>query len=143
MGIDELYQGIVLDHYRNPRNSADLSYISDETVHENPTCGDSVKIDVVVDNGKIEKLAFEGRGCAISVASASMMTELLSGRSVDEARKIITDFKMIMRGEADRSELDKWGDLAALSGVIDFPLRVNCAILAWRAVEAELEAALK
>jgi len=139
LAIDDLYHNIVLDHYRNPRNSADLSHIAEEEVHENPTCGDSVKIDVAMHNGKIEKLVFDGRGCAISVASASMMTELLSGRSVDEARKIITDFMAIMRGNAERSALDEWGDLAALSGVIDFPLRVNCAILAWRALEAALK----
>jgi nitrogen fixation NifU-like protein len=139
MAFDDLYQEIILDHYRNPRNAADLSHISEENVHENPSCGDSVKIHASVKNGKIEKLEFEGKGCAISMASASMMSELLTGKSVEEARQVIADFQAVMRGESERSTLDSWGELAALSGVIDFPLRVKCATLSWHALEVSLE----
>lgn len=139
MAFDDLYQEIILDHYRNPRNSADLSFIPDENVHENPSCGDSVKIHASVKDGKIEKLEFDGKGCAISVASASMMTELLTGKTVEEARRLIADFQAVMRGESERSILDSWGELAALSGVIDFPLRVKCATLSWHALDVSLE----
>ena len=138
MAFDDLYQEIILDHYRNPRNSADLSFISDENVHENPSCGDSVKIHAVVKDGKVEKLEFDGKGCAISVASASMMTDLLAGKTVDEAKRVIARFEAIMRGEGEVSELEEWGELAALSGVIDFPLRVKCATLSWHALDVTL-----
>ena len=140
MAFDDLYQEIILDHYRNPRNSADLSSIPDENVHENPSCGDSVKIRVQIDaERKINKVEFEGSGCAISVASASMMTEVLMGNSVDEALRIIGEFQHIMRGEESTDRLRDWGDLEALEGVISFPLRVKCATLAWHAVEVTLE----
>ncbi len=138
MAFDDLYQEIILDHYRNPRNAADLSFVPEENVHENPSCGDSVKIHAVVEDGIIKKLEFEGKGCAISVASASMMTELLTGKTVDEAMRMLEEFQAVMRGEADRSKLDEWGELAALGGVIDFPLRVKCATLSWHALEVTL-----
>jgi nitrogen fixation NifU-like protein len=138
VAFDDLYQEIVLDHYRNPRNAADLSFISEENVHENPSCGDSVKIHATVKDGKVEKVEFDGKGCAISVASASMMTEMLTGKPVDEVRNIIEKFQAIMRGEGDRVELEEWGELAALAGVIDFPLRVKCATLSWHALEVTL-----
>jgi nitrogen fixation protein NifU and related proteins len=138
MAFDDLYQEIILDHYRNPRNSADLVHISDENVHENPSCGDSVKIHAVVKEGVVEKLEFDGKGCAISMASASMMTDLLAGKTVDEAKQVIARFQKIMRGEGEPTELEAWGDLAALAGVIDFPLRVKCATLSWHALDVTL-----
>ena len=139
MAFDDLYQEIILDHYRKPRNTADLSDVSQENVHENPSCGDSLKLRALVDNSTISKVEFEGRGCAISVASASMMTELLTGRSVDEAKLIIDQFKRVMRGEEDTQKLQEWGELAALEGVISFPLRIKCATLAWHALEVTLK----
>lgn len=138
MAFDDLYQEIILDHYRNPRNTADLSHISEENVHENPSCGDSVKLHAIVKDGRIEKTEFQGRGCAISVASASMMTELLTGRTVDDAREIIRQFQAIMRGEDDVAVLQEWGELAALEGVVSFPLRIKCATLSWHALEVTL-----
>ena len=99
MAFDDLYQEIILDHYRNPRNTADLSSVPEENVHENPSCGDSVKIRAFVDtNGNIGNVEFEGSGCAISVASASMMTELVLGKNADEALSLIDLFNRIMRG---------------------------------------------
>ena len=138
MAFDDLYQEIILDHYRNPRNTADLSYISEENVHENPSCGDSVKLHAVVKNGLVEKVEFEGRGCAISVASASMMTELLAGSTVEEALSRIKRFQDIMRGEHAAEELEEWGEIAALEGVVSFPLRIKCATLSWHALEVTL-----
>lgn len=138
MAFDDLYQEIILDHYRNPRNTADLSFISEENIHENPSCGDTVKLHAVVEDDTIRKVEFEGHGCAISVASASMMSELLTGRGVSEAVAMIARFEAIMRGETDTSELQEWGELAALEGVISFPLRIKCATLSWHALEVTL-----
>ena len=140
MAFDDLSQEIILDHYRNPRNSADLSSVSEENVHENPSCGDAVKIRAMVaSDGKISKVEFEGAGCAISVASASMMTEIVVGRETDEALDLIEIFQKIMRGEESPAQLKSWGDIEALEGVISFPLRVKCATLAWHALEVTLE----
>ena len=134
MAFDDLYQEIILDHYRHPRNSADLSGISDENLHENPSCGDSLKLDLkVAKDGTIEEVLFDGKGCAISVASASMMTELLKGMKIDKARMLAEQFMRTMRGEDDIGNLEQWGEVAALGGVVSFPLRVKCATLAWHA----------
>ena len=138
MGFDDLYQEIILDHYRNPRNAADLSHVSEENVHENPSCGDSLKLQAIVEDGIVSKVQFEGKGCAISMASASMMTDLLSGKTVGEAKGIISSFEKIMRGEDEIKKLHDWGELAALEGVISFPLRIKCATLSWHALEVAL-----
>ena len=140
MAFDDLYQEIILDHYRNPRNSAQLDHISEDKVHENPTCGDSLKLEVHVnEEGIVEKVHFDGKGCAISMASASMMTELLSGKTLDQVKKIIESFTKTMRGESDPELLTEWGEVAALQGVIQFPLRVKCATLAWHAFQTVVE----
>jgi len=134
MAFEDLYQEIILDHYRHPRNFAALEEVSDENIHENPTCGDSVKLDVKLGaDGLIESVRFNGRGCAISVASASMMTEQLAGLSVKEALAKISSFIKILRGKGDTAQLAEWGDLVALEGVVKYPIRVKCATLAWHA----------
>jgi nitrogen fixation NifU-like protein len=135
MMLDDLYRDVLLDHYRAPRNSARLEGISAARVHENPTCGDSLRLEVVTGaDGRIESVRHESRGCAISVASTSLMTEVLRGRSAAEAREIAEHFISTMRGEDDPSWLDAQGDLAALQGVARFPVRVKCATLAWHAL---------
>ena len=140
MAFDDLYQEIILDHYRNPRNSADLSDVPDELVHENPTCGDSIKLKVRVgDDGVVEEILFDGKGCAISTASASIMTDELKGKRAEDVRGRIVEFLRIMRGEEAADALDEWGDLACLKGVINYPLRVKCATLAWHALASSLD----
>ena len=137
MAFDDLYQEIILDHYRNPRNAAKLDDVPAEQVHENPSCGDSIKLKVEVDSsGLVKRILFDGKGCATSIASASIMTELMSGKSVAEVREGIERFSQIMRGEGDAMDLEEWGDLASLQGVISYPLRVKCATLAWHALES-------
>ena len=139
MAFEDLYQEIILDHYRDPHNSASLDAKSDLKVHENPTCGDSIRIDVTVnDEGRVAGVVFDAQGCAISVASASMMSELLKGLSVDEAKNRVDTFLSIMRGDTSGEELDSWGDLAALKGITQFPLRVKCATLSWHALKEQL-----
>jgi nitrogen fixation NifU-like protein len=142
MVFDELYQEIILDHSRNPRNREKLDHVSRELSHENPSCGDQVKLEIVLDAaGMIEKLAFDGQGCAISMASASLMTERLKGRTVEDARNEISTFLEAMRdresGMERLQEMDE--ELAALGGVIHFPMRVKCATLAWHGMEANLD----
>ncbi len=138
MAFDDLYQEIILDHAKHPRNRENLDYISDDEIHENPTCGDSVKLAVEFDSeNRIKRVLFDGDGCAISTSSASMMTEILEGKTRDEAKKMAEDFIGIMRKEKE-SNLDEWGDLIALEGVIQYPLRVKCATLPWHALKDTL-----
>lgn len=141
-GFDDLYQEIVMDHYRSPRGAAHLDHVPSSMVHENPTCGDSMKLEVVVDNaGKIERVLFDGKGCAISTASASLMTEAVRGLTVGEARDRATLFISALRGDVPADMLDGMGDCAALKGIASFPVRVKCATLAWHALLVSLPGA--
>ena len=137
--FDELYREIILDHYKHPRNKADLSHLADDAVFENPSCGDTVKLEVHMDDdGRIAEVLFDGYGCAVSTASASMMTECLPGMTSEEARNFVSVFLSVLRGKENPECLEKWGDLAVLGGVAKFPLRVKCAALAWHALETIL-----
>ena len=138
MDFDELYQEIILDHYKHPRNKCDLSHIPDNHRHENPACGDSIKLEISLHNGTVEQVRFDGEGCAISMASASMMSELLNGKSRQEVRALIDHFIEVMQGEGSQELLSEWGELASLSGVVQFPVRVKCATLAWHALRTQL-----
>ncbi len=140
--FDDLYQEIVLDHYRSPRNKARLDNVPESMVHENPSCGDAIKLEVTLDDsGKLTGVRFDGRGCAISTASASLMTEKLKGLSVPEARSVAEKFIRSLRGDGPVEELDTMGDLVAFKGVAQFPVRVKCATLAWHALLLSLPAA--
>jgi nitrogen fixation NifU-like protein len=139
VGLSDLYQEVLLDHYRHPRGAARLDHIPQEKIHENPTCGDAIKLEVRLNGGRrIEEVRFEAHGCAISTASASMMSERLRGLTVEEARQTAGEFIRILRGEADPDTLDGWGDLASLKGVLRLPVRVKCATLAWHALQESL-----
>jgi nitrogen fixation NifU-like protein len=132
--LTELYQEILLDHYRRPRGAARLDHVPQAKAHENPTCGDSIKVEVRHGpDGRIEVL-HDAHGCAISTASASMMSERLRGATPGEARETALEFLRILRGEREADALDDWGDLASLKGVIRLPVRVKCATLAWHAL---------
>ncbi len=138
MSLDALYQEIILEHYKNPRNFGKLDESRAKVHYENPSCGDQIDLQIVVsEDGTIEDIRFQGRGCAISQASASLMTEAVKGKSVEEARKLIAGFKHLMTGESE-PEVDL-GDLEALSGVRKFPVRVKCAMLAWTALTSLLD----
>ena len=137
--FDDLYQEIVMDHYRSPRNAARLDHIPQSMAHENPTCGDSLKLEVVIDkDARLSQVRFDGRGCAISTASASLMTETVKGLSVSEARNLADTFIRALRGEAPVETLDELGDLVAFKGLTSFPVRVKCATLAWHALLVSL-----
>lgn len=144
MPFEDLYQEIILDHYRHPRNFADLAEVDDEEAYENPTCGDSVKLIADIDEkGIVRGIRYNSKGCAISVASASLMSERLTGLSVDEALGRVEEFMEILRGEKPEENLSEWGDLVALEGVGQYPLRIKCATLAWHALQHALEKAAK
>ena len=137
--LDDLYMEIILDHYKSPRNKTDLSHIDDDQAHENPSCGDTVKLEMTLgDDGRIAEVCFDGHGCAISTASASLMTERLAGLTPEEARAFIEVFLMVLRGDEPPERLEEWGDLAVLGGVVQFPMRVKCATLAWHAARTSL-----
>lgn len=136
MAFEEFYQEIIRDHYKNPRHKRKLEAVK---AFENPSCGDTVKIQVEADGSQqIKEIVFDGSGCSISMCSASMMTDLLTGKTVHEAHEAIDTFLQVIRGELPPETLDDLGDLAALKGIIDLPVRVKCATLAWHAVQKTL-----
>jgi nitrogen fixation NifU-like protein len=133
MSLDSLYQEVILDHYRSPRNHGLLDQIALRTHQENPSCGDQIDLQVQIEAGRIAAIRFDGRGCAISQASASMMTEAVLGKTVEEASAISDSFRaMLTAGTIDEARL---GDLEVLQGVRKFPVRVRCATLPWHAFE--------
>jgi nitrogen fixation NifU-like protein len=134
--LNELYQEVILDHNRNPRNFRALPDANRQAEGDNPLCGDHFTVFLKLDKDKIVDIAFQGAGCAISKASASLMTELIKGKTVAEAQKYFADFrKMLDSGVADEEAL---GSLCALGGVHNFPMRVKCAVLSWHAMLAGL-----
>ena len=138
MAFDELYQEIIRDHYKNPRNKTLLG--PDVPIFENPSCGDTVKIQVIWDaQDRIERIKFDGSGCSISMSSTSMMSDYLAGMTRSEARSAVEHFLRMFRQEDPSDDLDEMGDLVALKGVIKLPVRVKCATLAWNAVLKALE----
>ena len=139
--LRELYQEIILDHSRHPRHFGALASANHVAEGHNPLCGDRVKVFLQVDaNEKITDVSFEGRGCAISVASASLMTDLLRGRSIADAEKLMGGFLHLVKGEdATGLPADDREQLEVMAGVSAFPMRVKCATLAWHAMKAALD----
>jgi nitrogen fixation NifU-like protein len=138
--MQDLYQEIILDHNKRPRNFRRLEPHTHHADGHNPLCGDELEVFLVVKDGKIEDIAFQGEGCAISKASASLMTASLKGRTVEEAhREFGTVIEMLTGKNQKPVDLDAVGDLAALQGVRQFPARIKCATLSWHALEAALK----
>jgi len=139
--LRELYQEIILDHSRHPRHFGALAGANRSAEGHNPLCGDRVKIQLKVDDAnRIADVMFDGRGCAISVASASLMTELLQGRTVAEAETLMGGFLDLVKGEnAKTLTPDDREQLEAMAGVSAFPMRVKCATLPWHAMKSALD----
>ena len=133
-----LYQEVIFDHYRKPRNCHVLDCANHKADGFNPLCGDRVTVYLKVADGVIEDLSFEGTGCAISTASASLMTETLKGKKVAEVEHLFDDFHQMVTG-ADAVPHADLGKLEALAGVREFPARVKCATLAWHTLHAALK----
>lgn len=138
MSLDDLYREVILDHYRSPRNKGKLDDATVVVELKNPVCGDEIALYLKVADGVVEALSFEGRGCSISQASASMMTQAVRGKRLDEALDYVERFKGMVRGELPASEANL-GDLEALQGVAKFPVRVKCAVLSWEALKKGLQ----
>ncbi|MBS8265960.1 SUF system NifU family Fe-S cluster assembly protein [Mesobacillus boroniphilus] len=137
--LDNLYRQVIMDHYKNPRNKGVLEEGSLTVNMNNPTCGDRIQLTMKVEDGKVADAKFEGEGCSISMSSASMMTQAVKGRNIEEALKLSTVFSDIMQGkDYEEDDLDL-GDIEALQGVAKFPARIKCATLAWKAMEKGLK----
>jgi nitrogen fixation protein NifU and related proteins len=136
--LSDLYQEVILDHNRRPRNFRRIEGSSHHAEGYNPLCGDRVTVFLTLDEGRIADLAFEGSGCAISKASASLMTDRLKGCTVLEARDLFDRFQRMVTTPTDRP-VEDLGKLSALAGVREFPVRVKCASLAWHTLRAALD----
>jgi nitrogen fixation protein NifU and related proteins len=137
--LGSLFQELILDHYKRPRNKGELEG-ADRRVHmNNPTCGDEIWLQLRFDGDRVAEVRFMGEGCSISQASISMMTQLLKGRTKDEALDLAARFTKMMHGDAGAATDRELGDLRALSGVSRFPVRVKCALLGWNALEEALK----
>ena len=136
--LRELYQDVIFDHYKKPRNCHVLDCANHQAEGFNPLCGDQVTVYLKVDKGVISDLSFKGSGCAISTASASLMTEALKGKRIDEVEHLFEDFHHMVTTPDDASH-PELGKLEVLAGVSEFPARVKCATLAWHTLQSALK----
>lgn len=132
--LDQLYRSVIMDHYKNPRNKGFLNTDAITIDMNNPTCGDRIHLTLKVNDGIVEDAKFDGEGCSISMASASMMTQIVKGKKIEEVLELADIFSKMMMGEeySDKYDLE---DIEALQGVSQFPARIKCATLAWKAIE--------
>jgi nitrogen fixation NifU-like protein len=137
--LSTLFQQLILEHYKSPRNRGTLSAADVRIEMRNPSCGDEVLLQLRFDGDHVAEAAFEGTGCSISQASVSMMTQLLRGKSKADALGIAERFTRMMHGDADAARDKSLGDLRALAGVSKFPVRVKCALLGFNALEEALK----
>ena len=139
--IDDLYGEIILDHYRSPRNQAEIAEADIVSDGVNPFCGDEVYLRLSLDDDVVDGVSFHGTGCSISQASASMLTQVIKGKSLEEAEALYFLFRDMMQGrEPTAEEQEKLGEVESLAGVKKFPIRIKCALLAWAALEDGIRA---
>ncbi len=137
MQLDDLYREVIVDHYNHPRNYGRPEKWDILVEGKNPVCGDEIAIYINVKGDVISDVHFEGKGCSISIASASVMTESLIGKNVEEAKVVLTDFNNMLRGDTcDRCE--GYSDAIAFQGVTKFPVRIKCALLPWKTIEGAI-----
>jgi nitrogen fixation NifU-like protein len=138
--LQDLYQELILDHYKRPRNCRRLENADHHAEGYNPLCGDRVNVYLGLDGDRVRDISFEGNGCAISTASASLMTEMLKGKTIEEARQLFEKFHALVTGRLDDPAAGpELGKLEVFAGVSQYPVRVKCATLAWHTLEAALE----
>ena len=138
MSLDDLYREVILDHYRNPRNKRALDGAEIDLAHNNPLCGDEISVRVKVGDGIVQDAAFEGQGCSISQASASMLTDRIKGMKLGDVDELILNFRGMMGGKETPDD-EALGDLVALKGVVKYPVRIKCAVLAWDTLQEGVE----
>src|SRR3954470_24515005 len=136
---DALYQELILDHNRKPKNFREMEHADHEVLGHNPLCGDQLTLWLKMDGDRIADVSFKGQGCAISKASASMMTTAVKGKNREEAESMFTRFHDLVTGKLSEAEAKELGSLRAFGGVSKFPLRVKCASLAWHTLKSALE----
>jgi nitrogen fixation protein NifU and related proteins len=137
--LNSLYQQLILEHYRNPRNKSELDEKTVEVHLANPVCGDEIRLQLRIEDDHIADARFVGQGCSISQAAVSMMTTLLKGRSLSDADALAKRFTEMMHGDAEASKDKALGDLRALQGVSKFPVRIKCALLGFDALQEALK----
>lgn len=137
MALDDIYKEVILDHYKNPRNKREIPDAELSCSKNNPLCGDELTVFVHEDDGKVLDVSFVGQGCSISQSSASMMTGVVADKTRDEVQERIGAFRGMMAGEVEADE-DVFGELVALKGVVKYPVRVKCAVLAWDVLQEAL-----
>ena len=137
--LSSLYQELILEHYRNPRNKAELEEKTVEIHMANPVCGDEIRLQLRIEGDRIEEAKFLGSGCSISQASVSMMTARLQGSSLGEADELAKRFTDMMHGDESASREKSLGDLRSLQGVSKFPVRIKCALLGFDALQEALK----
>ncbi len=137
MSVDDLYKEVILDHYKSPRNKRPLPGATVSEHKNNPLCGDEITVHARLEDGRIAEVAFEGQGCSISQASASMLTEATRGKTIEEAGALAQEFRALMEGAVEPDE-DAFGDLVALKGVVKYPVRIKCAVLGWDVLQEAL-----
>lgn len=138
LSLDELYKEVILDHYRTPRNKGRLDPHDVALERNNPLCGDEIELFLKFDGDTLEGIAFDGKGCSISQASASMMTEKIKGLSTKDATAVAESIKKMMAGEAE-GDAEELGDLVSLKGVVKYPVRIKCALLGWNTLLEALD----
>jgi len=136
--LNDLYQEVILDHNKRPRNWGDLPEANRQAVGHNPLCGDKITVYLRLDKGRVAEIKFKGAGCAISTASASIMTELVKGKTLAEVEKLFGTFRRLVTGAESSTESADIGKLAVFQGVCEYPVRVKCATLAWHTMLAAL-----
>ena len=142
--LEDLYREVILDHYRAPRNKGELPPPATCTEGTNPLCGDEIRIFLNVSDGVVNDVRFSGHGCSISQASASMMTAIVKGKSIDDVRAVARRFKQLMTIEEDDGTTPtdiRLGDIEALQGVVKYPVRIKCAVLGWNTLLEGLNSA--
>ncbi len=137
MSLDDLYKEVILDHYKRPRNKRPLPDATVSRKKNNPLCGDEITVHARLEDGRVADVAFEGQGCSISQASASMLTEATRGKTLEEAEALAREFRGMMEGKVEPDE-DAFGDLVALKGVVKYPVRIKCAVLGWDVLQEAL-----
>ena len=139
MDLRTLYRQVIMDHYKNPKNKGLKNTDPYHLVHlTNPSCGDDLRVEIIVNNGIVEAVRQDGKGCSICLSSASVMSDLLKGKTVNEAENLIEDFYSMVKGEDVKDE-EALGEAIAYAGVREFPARIKCATLAWKCVEKAID----
>lgn len=139
--LGSLYQEVILDHYKRPRNRGEVNPHDADVHMRNPSCGDEIRLQFRLSDGRIEEIAFTGEGCSISQASSSMMTDLVRGKTTEEGMAIARRFTEMMHGTAEAARDKALGQARVLQGVSKFPARVKCALLAWDALQEGMKQA--